>query len=164
MAYRDKLAKKADLAEGERMLAGATATPAGGLRRNATYMGAGMTIGAVGAVAAATVQQAVDRPAPTPATAFPTASKMAIGLTDRRILVWGMSVMTGSPNKLLGEVPVSSVRAVTWGSGKTMGIRNGALELVLVDGDVVALEVPRIHLKEGEELATTLRSMVPNAS
>jgi hypothetical protein len=163
MAYRDKLAKKASLAEGEQMLAGATATTAGGLRRNATYMGAGAAIGVVGVVAAATVQQTADRKAPERATGFPTAAKMAIGLTDRRILVWSLSVMTGSPNKLLGEVPVSAVRGVTWGNGKTMGIRNGVLELTLADDEVVSLEIPRIHIKEGEALADALRSLVPTA-
>jgi hypothetical protein len=161
MAYRDKLAKKADLGDGEQMLAGTTATPAGGLRRNAATMGAGAAMGVAGAAATAAVQQAADAKTSDSEAGFPTASKMAIGLTDRRILVWSLGVMTGGPNKLIGAVPVSSVRDVAYGSGKTMGIRNGVLELTFTDGEVVSLEVPRIHLAEGEVLAEALRSMVP---
>jgi hypothetical protein len=55
------------------------------------------------------------------------------------------------------------VRDVEWGSGKTMGIRNGVLELTLADDEVVSLEIPRIHIKEGEALADALRSMVTTA-
>ena len=162
MTYRDKLAKKADLGPGECLLGGMTATPAGGLLRNAASVGAGVALGAVGAVTTATIQQASDRN-PAPVAGFPTAPTMAIGLTERRILVWGLSALTGSPSKLLGEVPVSSVRDVTWGNGKTLGIRNGVLELTLTNESVASLEVPRRHLKEGEAFAVALRALLPTA-
>jgi hypothetical protein len=69
-------------------------------------------------------------------SSFPAASQMAIGMTDRRLLVWKRRFLSSRLHGPIGEVPLSRVARIS--AQPTFG--RVRLSFVLVDADPVTLE------------------------
>lgn len=86
--------------------------------------------------------------------AFPAASQMAILVTDRRLILWGLS-LTGKPQKVLGTVKGSALASIVHGE-VVPGMR---VRITMKSGADVVIE-PR----KGEDLEAflaALRDLVP---
>lgn len=150
-AFTDKLAKAAGGSlRGEPVLAGCRVTPKGGIRRTALSMGIGGLVGA--AIANSGRTEAVD--------GFPNLRNMSIGLTPTRLMVFSNGAMTGSPKRVVGEVPVASIAAVDGGATRVIGMKTGTVTLTLAGGTEVGLEIPKISMKDGEQLVALLRAQI----
>lgn len=80
---------------------------------------------------------------PNTLVAFPAANQMALLVTDKRVIVWGLS-LTGKPNKVVGTVPGEALAEVHRGE-----ISFGPLvRVVMKSGAAVDLEV-----KKGDDAA-----------
>lgn len=63
---------------------------------------------------------------------FPTASQMALALTDGRVFIWSLGV-TGKPKQFVGEVPLSGIARVETGAqgyGESMRIHMKSTAIV----------------------------------
>ncbi|MEQ8841207.1 MAG: hypothetical protein RIB98_09505 [Acidimicrobiales bacterium] len=126
-----------DLEPGETVLAGTFVQPAGAIRRQVAY-------GAIGGVIGAVVSQKAGEKR---ANETPTAEegividippgKAVLGLTDRRLLVFGHSAMTGRPKGLNAAIPLDQVAGVTHESGKL----TGKLLVSFADGTSIDFDV-----------------------
>ena len=74
---------------------------------------------------------------------FPTASQMAIALTDQRLFVWSLG-FSGKPKQFLGSVPLAAVAAARGGEGSfgtslRVTMRSGAMiDLEFLKGEPAA--------------------------
>lgn len=112
--YRDKLAKKASelLVPGEQLLAGA--------RLVRSVIGAMIVERTAGD----------DGPKGLLAGNLELPKQVAIGLTDRRVIFWSRSMLTGGANKMVGELAHDQVARIDYDNGALMG----KLDITLVDG------------------------------
>jgi ribosomal protein L40E len=96
------------LAPGEHLLAAVRAMPIGPFGGSLGIF-AGAAVGAI--VQSVAISRSVKRAL---LSGFPLAGRMAIGITERRILVWNRGgLMGGQITKLLGEVPVTRLSGIT---------------------------------------------------
>jgi hypothetical protein len=89
----------------------------------------------------------------TPGVVFPVARQMALALTDRRLVAWGLS-LTGKPRDHLGEVPLGAVT----GCRCTPGKRSSSLAVHLISGAEVDLEV--MTGEDGVGFSAALSSLI----
>ncbi|HYT77663.1 MAG TPA: hypothetical protein VEQ37_00065 [Actinomycetota bacterium] len=94
------------LVPGERPLASVRAMPVGPFGGSMGIF-AGAVVGAV--VQAVAISRSVKRAR---LSRFPIAGRMAVAITDRRILVWRRGGVLGSTTKLIGEVPLTRVASI----------------------------------------------------
>ena len=123
-----------ELKSGERALGAVRVHPRG----HAKLMGAAAVGGLVGMAIAKKLNK--NQPDALEAVGFPTARQMALGLTNKRILVWECSSWSGKPKKLLGAMPVEAVRGVDHAPA-TMGDH---LTLQLADGGTIEFEAAKL--------------------
>jgi hypothetical protein len=83
-------------------------------------------------------------------------STLALGVTTRRLLVFGMNVASGRPNRILYDIPDFAVANVQTQTGRTLGLKKLDLDIVLSNNAVLMLEVPREHVKKGLKLVEEL--------
>lgn len=74
------------------------------------------------------------------AARWPKEPQVAIGLTDRRLLVWKRSMMTAKPTELIAEFPRGQVTSLTAERGKL----SDPMTISFADGSAVLVEVVRI--------------------
>lgn len=153
-----KIRKKcsAQLDVGESVLAGVVVQPPGSM---AKQMGAGIG-GLAGAAIAgkmASKHQVIsegERSAGVAATI--PAKKCVVGVTERRLLVFGMNIWTGAPKGLLSAVPLTEVADVTADHGKVAS----KVVVRFRDGSAVGFEVART-VKPVEFVDTLARHRTP---
>ena len=83
-------------------------------------------------------------------------STMAIGNTRMRMVVFGLNVATGRPNKVLYDMPIAAISAVESRTGRSVGMKKLELDISLTNGAAFQLDVPREHVKKGTQFAETL--------
>lgn len=131
------------LQPGEVLLAGCRAN-AKGTTNAAAVGGAFGLIG--GAVAVAVMRNKAEKEedgddvAGSIAARWPKEPQVAIGLTDRRLLVWKRSMMTAKPTELIAEFPREQVTSLTAERGKL----SDPMTILFADGSAVLVEVVRI--------------------
>lgn len=126
-----------DLEEGETVIAGTFVQPPGAIRRQVAFGAIG---GAVGAVVG-------DKIAEKRANENPVAEegivvdippgKAVLGITDRRLLVFGHSTMSGKPKGLNAAFPLDQVADITVETGKLAG----KLMVTFADGTSIDFDV-----------------------
>lgn len=122
------------LEPGEEVIAGVFGQPPGAIRRQmATGIG-----GLAGALIADKTAKGttVERPDEGIVVDIPE-GKAVLGLTDRRLLVFGHSAMTGKPKGLNAAVPLGHIESVTLDQGKFAG----RLVVTFVDGTHIDFDV-----------------------
>lgn len=126
-----------DLESGETVVAGTFVQPAGAIRSQIAY-------GAIGGVVGMAVGQKVGEKR---AKENPTADegmvidippgKAVLGITDRRLLVFGHSTMSGRPKGLNAAIPLDQVAGISHESGKL----TGKLLVTFADGTSIDFDV-----------------------
>ncbi len=69
-----------------------------------------------------------------PGAAFPSASQMALVLTDRRLLCWSRGGLRGKPKAFIGEVPLDAIGTARYDS-------KGRLTVQMLSGWEVHLDL-----------------------
>ena len=67
-----------------------------------------------------------------------------------------MNVATGRPNKVLYDIPLAAVSAVESRTGRSVGMKKLELDISLTNGAAFHLDVPREHVKKGNQFVETL--------
>jgi hypothetical protein len=67
---------------------------------------------------------------------------IALGLTDRRILIYSVNSFSGKTNKVLREIPLAHVAAVEHEEGRFLGRKIIRFSLCFSDGSRLELESP----------------------
>ncbi len=129
----------AQLEPGEEVLAGVVAQPPGAM---AKQMGQGMG-GLAGAAIAGKItakhQPVSEAERSSGVAATIPAKKCVVGVTDRRLLVFGMNIWTGAPKGLHAAVPLAEVADVAADHGKMVS----TVVIRFRDGSAVGFEVAR---------------------
>jgi hypothetical protein len=139
--FTDRLAPLADdvLEPGERLLAafrGRAGDSAGDWERPAEHY-----VGRIGSLLGPRFPRR--RPVVDPRTGLPTMPPLlALGLTDRRILVFSRGAVTGRTRAFVGAVPRERIRRLDV-EAKTVPFGRDRLTIHLVDGAPVAVETVR---------------------
>ena len=123
------------LAPGETVVAGARCSPRGSTKRRT--MGAGLG-GLVGALAAS--KGAGSAGHVLYGEALP--HDIALGLTDRRILIYSVSSLSGKTTKVLREIPLAHVGGIEHDEGRFLGRKIIRFSLCFSDGSRLELESP----------------------
>ncbi len=129
-----------------------------GLRVNlkGTALGVGLTAGiggVLGAVAGSkTLQQGIEQ---AKESGIPFSQQMALGLTDKRIIVWSRSQMSGKPKEIIGEIPLTDIKGVQFEKGKM-----GDLIGLRFSEDKI-LELESIKVDKGEDFVGTVKASIP---
>ncbi|MDP6546548.1 MAG: hypothetical protein QGH60_21425 [Phycisphaerae bacterium] len=127
-----------------------------GLRVNlkGTALGVGLSAGAglVGLALGSEVmsegqEQAED-------SGIPFSQQMALGLSNQRIIVWSRSAFSGRPKKILGQIPLSEINAITFEPGMLGDILTFELQHDKI------LELESVKVDKGEEFANQLTSLL----
>jgi len=133
------------LEPGEQFLAGTPCLPRGAIAKRAlgaaVFGVAGDLVAASGSHSAGPIYVGQELP-----------STMALGSTQKRIIVFGMNVASGRPNKILYDIPIDAVANVESHTGRSIGMKKLEVDLTLTNGAVLSLDVPREHVKRGEHL------------
>jgi hypothetical protein len=150
----DKLAKQADRFRepGESVVAAARCLPLGSAKRRAA---GGLLFGVLGVLAAGSTAQSG------PAVfgqALPT--NLAVAVTNRRLLVFRLSEVTGKVAELTHSVPFAQVVDVRFEIGRSVGMKAVYLTISFADGSTASLEVVRPNTKDGESVARALSATV----
>jgi hypothetical protein len=138
------------LDEDETLLAGSPCLPRGAIAKRA----AGAVFGVAGNViagAGATSGYGVAAP--------PLPSLVAIGVTTKRLLIFGMGSFRGRPNKLLYAIPLSQVSRVTFREGRAVGLKKTELDVVPLAGSNIQLDIAREHMKHGRKVEEALTGL-----
>ncbi len=143
--FGKKIAKHCgdDLESGETVIAGTFVQPPGAIRQQVAY-------GAIGGVVGMVVgeKMAKKRAEENPSEGIETGDgagididippgKAVLGITDRRLLVFGHSAMSGRPKGLNASIPLDQVRDIVHESGKL----TGKLLVSFADGTTVDFDV-----------------------
>lgn len=121
-----------------------------------TALGMGLLVGGGGIVGAA-VGSVVMSQGHKRGLNFPTEQQMAFGITNKRVLVFSRSAMSGKPNKLIGEFSFLDATEASLKKGLLP-----ALSIQFADGNVLKLECVR---KDDPTKFTELLNMaITNAS
>jgi len=133
----DQLAKVAAdrLEPGEVIMAGARCVPVGATSRRA------LTFGLAGALGG-TVHTKLGAPADHALHGESLPHDLALGLTERRILVFAVSTLTGRATKVIRSVPLAHVVGVDNEESRSLGRKMPRLRLRFTDGSTLALEAP----------------------
>lgn len=137
------------LQAGEDFLAATPCLPRGGISRRvigaAAFGAAGDLIASSGANSAGPIYVGQELP-----------STMALGVTQQRVLVFGMNVATGRPKKVIYDIPLVGVAGVQSSTGRSVGMKKLNVDISLSNGALMQLEVPREHVKKGEAFVGAL--------
>jgi hypothetical protein len=152
MAGKIQKAVADSLRPGEQVLAGTKAFPRGGVKALAVRTAAFGVLG--GAIGSAISQRAGKDVAASGRNGF------AVGVTDQRVLICALSGLTGSPKRLVGEIPFERIQGVEQGSAKAMAMKMTTFALNLDDGSQQAFEAPRVSIKDAEQVLAAIRARV----
>ena len=130
------------LAPGERFVAGTPAHPRGAITNRALAVAA---FGVWGEMFASKGS----KPGPV-YLGQELPSTLALGVTPLRLLVFGMNVATGRPNKVLYDVPRDAIVAARSRTGRSLGLKKLEVDIVLTNGATLELEIsPRARQEWG---------------
>jgi hypothetical protein len=120
------------LAPGETIVAGARCAPVGAAKRRALGGGLGGLVGAL----------AVTREGAPGHVLYGEAlpQDIALGLTDRRILIYSVNSFSGKTNKVLREIPLAHVGGVEHEEGRFLTRKIIRFSLRFSDGSLLELE------------------------
>ncbi len=143
--YTPKLSKAATdaLEPGETLLAGVRGMSAGSTARIVGGAAGAVGGGAVGLVIADRLTGAkreAGEEAEAEAGLSELPSQLALGLTDRRLLVFGRGGLTGKPKDLVAFIPRDAVASIT-GEDSGSKLKPDRLTVQLTDGKTVDFEV-----------------------
>lgn len=143
--YTPKLQKVASqvLEPGEVLHAGVRAMSAGATARIVGGAAGGAAAGAVGAVAAAAIVDGASRAAEEATAAAGLGQlppQVAVGLTDRRLLVFKRGGVSGAAKGLVATIPRASIVDVD-GADSGSKLKPDRLTVTLADGRAVDFEV-----------------------
>ncbi len=141
--YTPRLAKLAqrELQPGEKLLAGAKAMSRGGTRSpdELSFTDSQILSGSVSqrladeaAFGESGTFEAPRREAPNP---------VAVGLTDRRLMVWKRGGFTGRPKEVIGRIPLDRITAIEE-QGSPPELASRSLRVRLSEGGVIDFDVP----------------------
>jgi hypothetical protein len=141
-AYTGKLAKVAGpvLAPGEQLQAGARGMRWGFTKELASHAARGVVGGAVAAAIPGSAEDGAEQAARAGLPDLPP--QLALGLTDRRLLVFKRSAMSGKAKELVGELARDRIRHVE-AIASDSKLRPDRLGVQLDDGEAVWFEVVR---------------------
>ena len=128
-----------------------------GLRVNlkGTALGVGLSAGiggVLGAVAASkTMENGIKQ---AEEAGIPFTQQMALGLTERRIILWSRSQMSGKPKQIIGEIPLSAINDVTFEKGKI----GDQIELQFSENRNLQLE--SIKIDKGENFVNEVKKAI----
>jgi hypothetical protein len=137
------------LALGEYFLAGTPCVPQGGISKRVLGVAAHGVSGEPGSSAVPTAAGPVYEGQGLP-------SAMALGITQERIMVFGMNVASGRPNKVIYDIPIGAVAGVDSRMGRSVGMKKLEVEIALSNGAVLSIDVPREHVSKGEGFVDAL--------
>ena len=123
------------LTQGETVVAGARCSPLGSTKQRA--MGAGLG-GLIGALAATKGSGSTGHVLY--GEALP--QDIALGLTDRRILIYSVGSFSGRTSNVLREIPLAHVAGVEHEEGRFLGRKIIRFSLCFSDGSRLELESP----------------------
>ena len=144
---------KADLLEGEEVLAATKAAPKGVLEgailSSATYV-------AVGAMAATAefgkeAREKGEQERKSAGLDLGKHNQIIVGITPKRLLIWSTK-WYGAPKKLLGAVVLSDIQSIERVNSKLLVANMPALKITLKDDNFFELQVAKIHIKKGEQI------------
>jgi hypothetical protein len=139
-----------DLLEpGEEIIAGAKCTSVG------TIKGRALSVGLVGVVGML-VHSKVSR---TPEHALfgqALPRDLALGLTDRRVIVFSVGSMTGKPANVLGSIHLAQLVGVETDEGRVFGAKLTRFTLRFADGSALALETSGIGVRPARDYCQAL--------
>jgi hypothetical protein len=131
----------------ETLLGGAPCLPRGAIGKRAL----GSVFGVAGnAVAGAAAASGYGDSLP------PLPSVIALGVSSKRLLVFGMGGFRGRPRDLLYSTLLSQVVGIAISQGRSVGIKKTQLDITLQDGSQLALEVAIEHSKHARKVAEAL--------
>ncbi|MCP3992300.1 MAG: hypothetical protein GY724_24735 [Actinomycetia bacterium] len=129
---------KNDLEPGETVLAGTFVQPPGAIRRQMAFGAIGGAVGAVVGEAMAGKREQGSEANPTEGIVVDIpAGKAVLGITDRRLLVFGHSAMSGKQKGLNAAFPLDQVASIAHDAGKL----TGKLIVAFVDGGSIDFDV-----------------------
>lgn len=152
--YTKKLQPVAEdvLESGERLLGavrasgrGVTRAVIGGAAGAVGGVTAAPAMGGVGAVIgseAGAADRAEGRQEEEAAGLPPLPPQMALGLTDRRLLIFKRSALSGKPKELVAQIPRDRIEGIE-GEDSGSALKPDRLTVVLIDGGQVSFEIPR---------------------
>jgi len=130
------------LDRGEQFLAGTPCLPRGHITKRlfgaAAFGAAGDLVAAKGVRGAGPVYVGQDLP-----------SSIAVGVTSERLMVFGLNVASGRPNRVLYDIPITDIAGVDSSTGRSVGMKKLEIDIVLSNGASLNLDVPREHLGKG---------------
>lgn len=147
-SFTDTFAKSAagDLQPGESVLAAARGMPVGAVARVAGSAGGAVAGGAIGAIIGIkmTEKRAAEGAAQGVAAGVgELPSQLSLGLTDRRLLIYRRSPVSGKTTEFFGEIPRSSIRSIDAFEGSNP-LKPHRLSVTLTDGATVEFEIVRM--------------------
>ncbi|GBD87189.1 hypothetical protein BMS3Abin03_01116 [bacterium BMS3Abin03] len=87
---------------------------------------------------------------------IPLCQQMALGLTNKRIIIWKRSAFTGKPKEIIGEIPLSNIKDVSFEAG-TFGDK-----LIFNFTEDKVLELESVKVDNGKGFADNLRKLISN--
>jgi Bacterial PH domain len=82
--------------------------------------------------------------------------QMALGLTDKRILVWKRSAFTGKPKEIIGEIQIDNIVDVSLEPGTLGDMLN------LKFSNEKELELESVKIDNGKDFADKLKELIGN--
>lgn len=128
---------KDDLEAGETVLAGTFVQQPGAIRRQVAFGAIGGAVGAVVGEAMANKRVSETTPEGEGMMVDIPKGKAVLGVTDRRLLVFGHSAMSGKPKGLNAAFPLDQVSSITEDVGKL----TGKLVINFTDGSAIDFDV-----------------------
>jgi hypothetical protein len=144
------------LGQGERFLAGTPALPRGAITNR--VLGVVVFGGMADLVAARG-----SKPGPVyEGQELP--STLALGVTPLRLMVFGMNVASGRPNKVLYDIPTDAIVSVSSRVGRSIGLKKLEVDILVTNGATLQVEIPREHVKKGAAFLHTLAAAASNST
>ena len=85
---------------------------------------------------------------------IPFTQQMALGLTNKRLLLWSRSQLSGKPKDLIGEIPFSEIIDVIFEKGTLMD------RIALTFSGEKVLELESIKVDKGDLFVTALKETI----
>ena len=86
----------------------------------------------------------------------PLPTNIALGLTDRRLLIFQLSETAEKVTALTHSVPLAHIVGAACEVGRTLGIKVAYIYVALSDGSKIAVEAASPHARNGQELGRAL--------
>jgi len=109
-------------------------------------------LGALGVLAAGETRASSDHAV----CGQPLPTNLAVGVTDRRLLIFKLTEVTDKAKKLIRSIPFTHIVGVSVDVGWSFGMTVVHIEIGFTDGSTVSLEAARPNTNDGQQFAHTL--------